>query len=85
MTRRRPAALDGPEIPPELTYLWRTFQHLEAGRQGTGFGPLPLSPLQIQSHFALYRETPEVWELDLIRRLDGLSLVAMQPDPPKST
>lgn len=82
MTRRRPPELDGPEAPSELLYVWSWFVALHSGRQSTGFGPAALPWAEIESFFRMRGESPDVWELDLIRRLDVVALVALQPEPP---
>lgn len=79
MTRKPQPDLHGPEIPADLVYLWRWFLDLNGARQGSGFGPSPISWGELNAYFRLHDIDPAAWELKLLRRLDHLALEVMSP------
>ncbi len=84
-TGKRPAALDGPEMPRILEYLWAWFNEISYGRGQTGFGPARLSWHDIAAWCALQRLCPENWELKALMMLDAAWFRAMHaanPSPP---
>jgi hypothetical protein len=56
-------------IPPDLAYLWAWFIEL-SGSRGGGWGPAPITYLEIKSWCDLFNITLEPWELNLIKAMD---------------
>ena len=50
--------------------VWSHFLALDSTRGSNGYSANPISYVDIKSYFDLIREQPEVWEVQLIRRLD---------------
>jgi len=71
---RTPLALQGPEFPELLEYVWAAFLLLNHTR-GQGFsGPLPISYQEIIAWQQLTNESLLPWEVDAIKRLDAVYL-----------
>lgn len=69
-TGRRPADLDGPEMPEVLEHVWRDFIALH-NRRGSGMdGAHPLTYESIFAWCNLYKLRLSCWELEIIEALD---------------
>lgn len=58
------------ELPESMFSIWSHFLALDSSRSSNGYSANPLSFSEIKDYFDLLREVPEVWEVQLIRRLD---------------
>lgn len=76
-TGRLPRGFEGPEMPLELTYLWRWFQELSATRGSNGFGPNPITYTEIDTWARLTGTIIRPMEVRLIMTLDGLFRIAV--------
>jgi hypothetical protein len=76
-TGRRPAALDGPEIPAEVAHVWGWFCELDSQRSGNGFGGNPISWGEIAAWAALTGSMPRPHEVRMLLRLDRARLEVM--------
>lgn len=69
------------EFPDELGHVWRWFLDLNASRQPSGMGGIcAITYPDMLSYFSLRREHPTQWEMDLIKRLDGIALESCAKD-----
>ncbi len=84
-TRRRPAALDGPELPADGTHIWVWFLELSAGRGSNGFGPNPISWLDLLAWTLLMGTIIRPPEIEAIMALDRVWLAAQGGDAPRVT
>ncbi|HLP30991.1 MAG TPA: hypothetical protein VK150_06490 [Geothrix sp.] len=75
-TGRRPAFMDGPEMPPGALHVWEWFQDLQRGRTSNGFGLSTFSWSDLQAFFSLTGIDPRPWEVRLIRTFDHAYLAA---------
>ena len=57
-------------LPESMFSLWSHFITLDSTRSSNGYSSNPLSFSEIKAYFDILREVPEVWEVQLIRRLD---------------
>lgn len=48
-TGKRQPELDGPELPLDVAHIWRWFVEIAAGRGSNGWGPNPISYLDIDA------------------------------------
>lgn len=69
-TGRRPSALDGPEPPVDGTHVWAWFLELSAGRGSNGFGPNPISWLDLLAWTVLTGTITRPAEINAIMALD---------------
>ena len=69
-TGRRPAALDGPELPSDGAHVWAWFLELSAGRGSNGFGPNPISYLDLLAWSMLTGTITRPAEIEAIMALD---------------
>lgn len=69
-TGRRPAALDGPMLPADGAHVWASFLELSAGRGSNGFGPNPISWLDLLAWRMLTGVIVRPAEIDAIMALD---------------
>lgn len=70
-----------PPLPPEMRYLWAAFQSISRTRGGNGFGPNPITFVEIDAWARLMRLRLDPWEVDTLRMLDDAYLeVAAQND-----
>jgi hypothetical protein len=70
-TGRKPKELENlVEIPDSCIEAWGWFIKLNRARSGTGFGLNPLTYSDIAAFFRLQQIVPEVWEVELIEKLD---------------
>jgi len=83
MTGTLPDELIEPALPGALAYVWMWFLDLSATRGSNGFGPSALGFRDIAAWSELMRIRPTPFEVDLIRNLDGLFLIACVGDTPK--
>jgi hypothetical protein len=71
---RAPMALQGPDFPELLEYVWTAFLLLNSTR-GQGFsGPLPISYQEIDAWQRITNNTLLPWEIEAIKRLDAVYL-----------
>ena len=76
MTGKMPAeGVNQTEFPDVLYDLWRCFLNLNAARGG-GMGPSPISYLELHAYSQLHRIRFEAWEMDALRQLDNVAMVA---------
>lgn len=75
-TGRRPAELDGPELPADGSHIWAWFLELSTGRGSNGFGPDPISWLDLLAWTALTGMITRPAEIDAIMALDRAWLLA---------
>jgi hypothetical protein len=75
-TGRRPAALDGPEPPADGTHVWAWFLELSAGRGSNGFGPNPISYLDVLAWTLLTGTITRPAEIEAIMALDRVWIAA---------
>ncbi|CAB4122375.1 hypothetical protein UFOVP32_14 [uncultured Caudovirales phage] len=71
--RKRKIAL-APSVPTEALHLWNLFTRLNSTRTGNGFGPNPISFLEMESFCRLTGEVLDPWEVHAIRALDDAYL-----------
>ena len=81
-TKRRPAALDGPEIPPQAAHVFGWFIELNQGRRSNGFGLDPLGWGDIRDWSALTATELRPYEVRLLKRLDSTFLSVMNAKEP---
>lgn len=62
------------EPPEELKYLVGWFEEITKGRTGNGFGPNPISAMEIAAWCSFQGFILEPWEFEAMRRLDALWL-----------
>ena len=73
-TGKRPAELDGPEIPDATRHLWSWFLELHAGRGSSGYGLSAISYGEMDAWSRLRQIPLESWEVQALRTLDALYL-----------
>lgn len=61
-------------IAPEAQYLWSWFAELSNARGNSGFGPSPITYLEIQAWAALKQISIEVFEVNALKALDSVYL-----------
>jgi hypothetical protein len=67
----KPAELDNLKVLPiSCVEVWGWFLELNESRSSSGFGMNPVSYSDVDAFFRLKQITPEVWEIDLIKRFD---------------
>ncbi|WP_435406470.1 phage tail assembly chaperone [Pseudomonas juntendi] len=71
---RRPAQLDGPELPAAVDHVWGWYLELHAARGGSGFGPSPIGFTEMAAWAALTGNHPSPWEVETLRALDQAHL-----------
>lgn len=70
-TGRKPAELEGPELPAPLEHVWAWFLELDAARGGNGFAPNPLGFVELRAWAGLTGAKPTPFEVECLRALDG--------------
>lgn len=73
----------GRKCPQSLMYIWEWFMDLHRSRGSNGFGVNPLSWTEIKSWSDLMRKDLEVWEVQVIKNIDGLFLTQWHEDNKK--
>jgi hypothetical protein len=69
-----PLALEGPQFPELLEYVWTAFLLLNHTR-GQGFnGPVPISYQEIDAWQRMTQNTLLPWEIEAVKRLDAVFL-----------
>jgi len=69
--RDHPDAICPVKCPPSMAYLWSWFWQVSAGRSIAAMGGvLPIPPSEILAWAQLRQVTFEVWELEVLNRLD---------------
>jgi len=66
-----------PPFPEPLRYVWEWYQELARGRGSSGFGPNPISWLDVLAWSGLMDMRLERWELRALRLLDLSYLLAI--------
>jgi len=85
-TGRRPAELNGPDLPTDGSHIWAWFLELSAGRGSNGFGPNPISWPDLLAWTALTGTLTRPVEIDAIMALDRVWLSAQAEKPsPRTT
>ena len=76
-------ALDGPELPADGAHVWAWFLELSAGRGSNGFGPNPISYLDLLAWSLLTGAITRPAEIEAIMALDRvwMSLQATNAAP----
>jgi hypothetical protein len=70
-TKKVPKQLqDLVSLPESMMQIWGHFITLDAQRSSNGYSANPLSFTEIASYFSLIKEDVDVWEVQLLRRLD---------------
>jgi hypothetical protein len=71
---RTPLALQGPEFPELLEYVWTAFLLLNSTR-GQGFsGPIPISYQEIDAWQRMTHNVLLPWEVEVVKKLDTVYL-----------
>ena len=78
-TGEKPVELEAAPCPEVFDLLWRQFRSLEGGRQFSESGLLPLSWSDIWAWCGLNGVIFSTFELDLIKRLDFISIKRKEP------
>lgn len=74
MSGRLPDELDIDPLPEALDWLWQTWRQIAEGRQGSGFGPLPITWRDMRDWCELMHMSLTPWEVGVIRLLDRVFL-----------
>lgn len=61
---------DIPDLPASCFEVWSWFLNLNESRTSNGFGFNPVQYSEIDAFFRLKQIQPELWEIDLLKRLD---------------
>jgi hypothetical protein len=69
---KTPLALQGPNFPTELEYIWSYFLELSATRSQGYSGPLPITYQEIMAWRDLTNNIVNAWEVEVIKRLDRI-------------
>lgn len=80
VTGRRPAELDGPEIPDGCEHLLGWFHDLNTGRGSNGFGLNPLTFAEISAWSSLTGTVIRPAEVRLLKAMDLAYLKANAPE-----
>ena len=75
-TGKRPAELEGPEFPYQLSHLWSAFLSLSSGRSSGFNGPQGLSFSEIKAWSELTATPVTPADVDVIKKLDTVYLRA---------
>lgn len=72
VARARGRKLDdnGPPLPREMRYLWRTFLSLHRARGSNGWGANPIAWSEIDAFCRLTGTALDPWEVDAVRAVD---------------
>lgn len=78
--------LAGPEVPWAGRRAWSMFLELNGTRTGNGFGPNPISDVEIESYARIRQEPIRSWELTILREMDCtfLEAVSKRVQPPET-
>lgn len=71
---RTPKALQGPDFPELMEYVWTAFLLLNQTRGQGMNGPLPISYQEIESWMRMTDNRLLPWEIEAIKRLDAVYL-----------
>jgi hypothetical protein len=69
-------AEEKPDLPDEGAYLWDWWLELHARRGSHGFGPCPISHVEIDAWARLCDTCPQPWEVRALGMLDNAFLRA---------
>jgi hypothetical protein len=70
----RPKELDECEMPRESAHVWEWFLDLHSARSGNGYGPNPISYMEIWAWAKLKGIAVRAHEADMLRALDAAYL-----------
>lgn len=65
-------------------YLWRLFRELDCRRTSNGFGPNPLSFVEIDAWMRATRRTLKAWEVEALTSIDNAIQKAFSEERSKS-
>jgi hypothetical protein len=68
--------LEIPDLPEEYTFAWNAFFELNAGRTSNGYGPNPLSFVEIHAFMALTGTVLLPYEIRGIKLVDAVFMKA---------
>jgi hypothetical protein len=71
---------NAPQCPLETAYLWSWFHEINGGRT-CGMAANPLQFTEIEAWSRLTGNTPNPWEVSLLKRLDTAFLQVTAPKP----
>lgn len=57
-------------VPTNYMECWGWFLSLNESRSSNGYGLNPIAYSDISAYFDLHNISPEIWEVDLLKRLD---------------
>ena len=62
-------------IPVDMEHLWDIFWELNASRGSSGFGPSPISYLEIEAWTRITHKELTSWEISVLRQMDAAYLL----------
>ena len=77
--------LERTKVPHELEFPWLAFVELNVARGSSGFGPAPIPYSEILAWSTLNGVDLDLWEINLIRRLDMAFMSAVANARPSAT
>lgn len=84
-TGKRPASLDGPDLPADATHVWLWFLDLSSTRGSNGFGPNPLAWTEIAAWASLTGIIVRPAEIEALLILDHAWLADYAKRVPKKS
>jgi len=75
----------GPRLPPLAAHVWGWWADIAQTRGGSGFGPNPLTRVEVRAWEADEGVALDPWERRAIYRLDAAWRLSQQPDPNEET
>lgn len=72
-----------PPLPPEAVHLWQAFRSLDAARGNNGFGPLPISFVDMDAWQRVMQYQLDPWEVEAVRMIDNAYLAVEAETPDK--
>jgi len=76
-----PPEAEPPPFPVPLAYVWSWFSQLH-GARGAGFGPCPLTWLDLDAWSRFTGNVPTPWEVELLMALDAEYLNSLADKKP---
>lgn len=70
-----------PPLPEGCETLWRNYLELHDSRGNTGWGPMRITFADLQAFQNVTGAMLQPWEIDMIRKADGLWLSEFAPKP----
>lgn len=74
-----------PPLPEEVDYLWRIFLRLAARRGSNGFGPNPITWLEMDAFSRLTGIRLAPWEIEVVELLDEMHRRYLNARRPKKS